>query len=69
MNFADQSCGVGIKDGRIPDSAITASSSYDENHMPFHGRLDSKKIWHPARKMSLAVIGAESLMMEVIRPT
>ena len=33
-------CGVGLRDGRIPDGAITASSMHDSNHVPAHARLD-----------------------------
>ena len=33
-------CGVGLRDGRIPDGAITASSMYDPNHAPAQARLD-----------------------------
>ena len=33
-------CGVGLRDGRIHDEAITASSMYDSNHAPAQARLD-----------------------------
>ncbi|XP_028413903.1 lactadherin-like [Dendronephthya gigantea] len=30
---------LGMQSGKIPDSAITASSSYNENYKPYYGRL------------------------------
>lgn len=34
---------IGIEDGRIPNSAITASSKWDNNHGPSNARLNNKK--------------------------
>ena len=34
---------MGMKDGAISDAQITASSQYDSNYAPFHGRLDFTK--------------------------
>ena len=34
-------CGVGLRDGRIPDGAITASSMFNSGHAPAQARLDS----------------------------
>ena len=31
---------VGVEDGRIPDEAFTASSSYSSSHLPNRGRLN-----------------------------
>ena len=33
-------CGVGLRDGRIPDGAITASSIHDSYHASAQARLD-----------------------------
>ena len=37
---AAEYCGVGLKDGRLPDAAITASSQWDGHHAPAQARLD-----------------------------
>ena len=31
---------VGVEDGRIPDEAFTASSSYSSSYLPNRGRLN-----------------------------
>ena len=45
-------CYVGIKDGRIPNSAMTASSVWDDGYNAFYERLDNTGdpggFWHPA---------------------
>ena len=40
--FTDAHCFAGLKNGDIPDTAITASSVYNNNagHRPRYGRLD-----------------------------
>nr|XP_039266363.1 lactadherin-like [Styela clava] len=35
-------CYMGMRSRDIPDSAITASSIYDEYHQAYHGRLDNR---------------------------
>ena len=43
---------VGIKDRRIPDSAMTASSYYAIGYQAYYGRLDNtgepRGFWHPS---------------------
>ncbi|XP_022098818.1 uncharacterized protein LOC110983669 isoform X2 [Acanthaster planci] len=38
---------LGMEDGTIPDSNITASSSADLDHLPHHGRLGGSSYWEP----------------------
>eukprot|EP00057_Strongylocentrotus_purpuratus_P026957 XP_011681431.1 PREDICTED: lactadherin-like [Strongylocentrotus purpuratus] len=47
MNREEVSCsrpiqgeGMGVEDGRIPDSSLTSSSDYNQNHPPSAGRLN-----------------------------
>jgi len=38
-----------MKDGRVPDHYITASSSWSEDYSPYFGRLDNQKSFsHPS---------------------
>ena len=48
---------MGMKNGAISDAQITASSQYNDQTMPFQGRLDSRRVtskqagsWSAARK-------------------
>jgi len=36
-------CGVGLKDGRIEDQDISASSTYDNRYSPQNARLDKQQ--------------------------
>ena len=54
--YSEIFCYVGVKDGRIPDNAMTASSTYFDELDAYYGRLDNtgnrKGFWHPARKFT-----------------
>ncbi|EDO33782.1 predicted protein, partial [Nematostella vectensis] len=41
---AKKSYPLGMEDGSIPDSSITASSHYSASHSPYYGRLNNKAI-------------------------
>ena len=46
-------CYSGIKSRRVPNSAMTASSSWSADYQAFYGRLDNTEnargFWHVAR--------------------
>ena len=52
-------CLVGIKDRRISDSAMTASSTHPGGYDAFYGRLDNtgqpRGFWHPAGKKTNSI--------------
>ena len=43
-----ESCYSGIKNGRVPDSAMTASSFWAAHNQAFYCRLDNTTVWHAA---------------------
>ena len=45
--FSDDFCAAGVSDGRIPDSAMTASSSVSEELSASKARLGSDTYWSP----------------------
>ena len=51
--FFVELCYSGIKSGHVPDSAMTASSSWSNEYQAFYGRLDNtgnvRSLWAPAR--------------------
>ena len=45
-------CYSGVKNGPVPDSAMTASSIWSAGFEAFYGRLDNTKVWHAAAGIS-----------------
>ena len=58
-DVADPLCTVGVEDGRIPDSAMTASSSWSDSYRAYYGRLNNHRdiggFWHAGSKLSFLI--------------
>ena len=54
-------CSVGVKDGRVADEDMTASSSWDANHGPQYGRLYNQVSFSKPSYMGAWAAGAGKL--------
>ena len=58
-------CSVGVKDGRVADEDMTASSSWDANHGPQYGRLYNQVSFSKPSYMGAWAAGAGKIDLRI----